>query len=161
VNIGVHGAFWRGLTRDQFVAKMVFGNALVVVGDGASSNLVKALKGESPFGIDLPNPPPTAQYSRMPAGLPPVSDPNIAFIKKWIDACCLEDPFVPAAAALQWRPTNAPVASSRTDDVWFLDPKTGWAVNSNGQIIHTSDGGDSWVVQLHDEEVYFRCVAFA
>src|ERR1051326_8083085 len=41
---------------------------------------------------------------------------------------------------LIWRPTNAPIASSRTDDIWFLDPQCGWAVNSNGQIVHTEDG---------------------
>jgi photosystem II stability/assembly factor-like uncharacterized protein len=62
---------------------------------------------------------------------------------------------------LRWRPTNAPVASSRTDDIWFVDPRTGWAANSNGQIVKTEDGGDSWHVQLHDEEVYFRCLGFA
>jgi hypothetical protein len=67
VNIGVHQAFWRGLTRDQFVAKKVFRLAIVTVSDGAGSNLVKALKGQSLFGIDLPDPPPDAEFSRMPA----------------------------------------------------------------------------------------------
>src|SRR4051812_49636471 len=79
-NIGVHGAFWRGLTRDQFVAKKVQGRQLLVVGDGVGSNLIKALKGESPFGVDLPDPPPGALLSRMPAGFDPVSDGDIAFI---------------------------------------------------------------------------------
>jgi hypothetical protein len=51
--IDVHGPFWRGLTREQFVEKKVFGRQLLVVGDGAASNLVRALKGESPFGADL------------------------------------------------------------------------------------------------------------
>jgi photosystem II stability/assembly factor-like uncharacterized protein len=162
VNIGVHGAFWRGQTRDQFVAKKVQGLTLLVVGDGAGSNLVKALKGEAPFGQDLDNPPPGARFDRMPSGLDPVAPENIAFIQKWITDGCLEDPFVQAApAALQWRQTNAPVASSRTDDIWFVDPQTGWAVNSNGQIVKTADGGDSWAEQLHDPEVYFRCVGFA
>jgi len=161
VNIGVHGAFWRGLTRDQFVAKKVFNRDLVVIGNGSVSNLVKALKGEAPFGADLPTPPPGAQFSRMPAGLPPVSDANIAFIQTWIDDGCSEDPFVPNTATLRWRPTHAPIASSRTDDIWFLDPQVGWAVNSNGQIIHTTDGGNAWVEQLHDPDVYFRCIGFA
>jgi photosystem II stability/assembly factor-like uncharacterized protein len=161
VNIGVHGAFWRGLTRDQFVAKKVFNRDLVVVGNGSASNLVKALKGESPFGVDLPNPPPGAQFSRMPAGLSPVSEADIAFIQMWIDDGCPEDPFTPGNASLRWRPTNAPIASSRTDDIWFLDPQVGWAVNSNGQIVHTTDGGNAWIEQLHDLDVYFRCVGFA
>jgi len=50
--VSAHGAFWRGLTRDEFVHKRVFGRALVAIGSGAGSNLVKALKGEAPFGSD-------------------------------------------------------------------------------------------------------------
>ena len=30
--IGAHHAFWRGITRDQFVAKKVFGKIVVVPG---------------------------------------------------------------------------------------------------------------------------------
>lgn len=63
-------------------------------------------------------------------------------------------------AALQWQPTNAPVASSRTDDIWFLDPSIGWAVNSNGQILKTTDGGKTWQEQFHSK-FYLRCVGFA
>ena len=37
VSIGAHGAFWRSLTRDQFVARKVIGLALVVLGNGAGS----------------------------------------------------------------------------------------------------------------------------
>jgi photosystem II stability/assembly factor-like uncharacterized protein len=66
-----------------------------------------------------------------------------------------------ASTGFQWRRTNAPVASSRTDDLWFLDAKRGWAVNSNGQILHTVDGGDHWEVQLQTPGVYLRCVGFA
>lgn len=161
VNIGVHGAFWRGLSRDQFVAKKLFNRDLVVIGNGSASDLVKALKGEAPFGVDLPNPPPGARFSRMPAGLPAVSEAELAFIQTWIDDGCPEDPFTPGHSTLRWRPTNAPVASSRTDDICFLNPQIGWAVNSNGQIVHTTDGGNLWIEQLHDPEVYFRCVGFA
>ena len=168
VQIGVHGAFWRGKTRDEFVALVVRNRQLLVVGDGTGSNLVKALKGEAPFGADLENPPPGATLSRMPAGFdPPVSPENIAFIQKWIDDGCPEDPFILATPVMNWRPTNAPIASSRTDDILFLDPKVGWAVNSDGTIIHTTDGFDSHEVQYRDippiglEPVYFRCLAFA
>jgi photosystem II stability/assembly factor-like uncharacterized protein len=165
--IGVHGAFWRGKTRDEFVALVVRNRQLLVVGDGAGSNLVKALKGETPFGADLENPPPGASLSRMPAGFDPVSPENIAFIQKWIDDGCLEEPFVPAMSPMVWRATNAPLASSRTDDIWFFDPKVGWAVNSDGTIVHTTDGFDSYEVQYQDipavgiEPIYFRCLAFA
>ncbi|MDT5014513.1 MAG: hypothetical protein QOD39_673, partial [Mycobacterium sp.] len=160
VGIGAHKAFWRDITRDQFVAKKVFNKALVVLGDGATSNLVRALKGESPFGSDLPDPPPDAVTRRMPAGRPPVPPESIAAIEQWIDAGC---PDKPAAPQRVWRETNAPVASSRTDDIWFINPQQGWAVNSDGQILHTQDGFATFTEQFHDEEsgLYLRCVGFA
>ncbi len=46
--VGFHGALWRSTTRDEFVDIKVVGKELVVVGDGAASNLVLALKGQSP-----------------------------------------------------------------------------------------------------------------
>jgi hypothetical protein len=157
--VGFHGAVWRGTTRDEFVAIKVFGKDFVVVGDGAASNLVLALKGQSPFGADLPDPPPGASISRMPSGRDPVPAESIAFIEQWIDDGCPDDDAPPVE--LTWRATNAPIASSRTDDIWFIDPQCGWAVNSDGQIVHTEDGFATWEQQLHDKDVYFRCVGFA
>ena len=64
----------------------------------------------------------------------------------------------------QWTSTNAPEASSRTDDIWFIDPMVGWAVNSNGHIIKTADGGNSWKRQFQtpgDRAIYLRCVGFS
>lgn len=158
--IGVHGPFWRDVERDEFVAYSYRGVDLIVLNDGPSSNLIRALKGQAPFGADLPNPPVGARFSRMPAGFDPVPDGDIAFIEQWINEGCLEDPFEPGPA-MRWRRTNAPDASSRTDDIWFADPQRGWAANSNGRIIYTEDGGDSWVEQLADDDVYFRCLGFA
>ena len=157
--VSFHGAFWRGVTRNEFVMKKIFGLSLVTVGNGADSNLVKALKGELPFGADVPGRP-EADFNRMPSGRDPVSDVDIAFLEKWIDDGCLEDEVV-SVAPLTWRKTNAPVASSRTDDIWFIDPLTGWAVNSDGSIVKTTDGGDSWKVQLSAPGAYLRCVGFA
>jgi photosystem II stability/assembly factor-like uncharacterized protein len=68
------------------------------------------------------------------------------------------------AAHYQWRPTGAPFASSRTDDIWFLDADRGWTVNSNGHILHTVDGGDTWERQFNastPQATYLRCVGFA
>jgi hypothetical protein len=93
--IGAHGTFWRGLTRDEFVAKGVFGVELIVVDQGADSNLVNALKGEARFGNDLPDPPRDAEFPRMPVGFDPVAAEDIAFIEQWIDEGCLEDPMPP------------------------------------------------------------------
>ena len=158
--VGFHGAFWRGMTRNQFVAKKIFGLDLLAVGNGAASNLIKALKGETPFGADLAQPPADADFNRMPSGRPPVPASDIRFIEQWIDEGCLEDP-VGAAAPLRWHSTGAPRASSRTDDIWFLSPEVGWAVNSDGNILKTTDGGQTWTTQHSAPGVYLRCVGFA
>jgi photosystem II stability/assembly factor-like uncharacterized protein len=158
-----HGPFWRGLTRDAFVAAKVFSRDLLVVGDGAASNLVKALKGEAPFGSNLQPRPPGAVLPRMPVGLDPVSDPDIAFIQSWIDDGC-PDEAAPAVEQFSWRPTNAPSAQ-RYDDICFITPQLGWAVNSDGQILHTADGGDNWEVQFQvppsASQLWLRSVGFA
>ena len=156
--VNFHGPFWRNKSRNDFVNTKVFGLPLITLGQGSNSNLVKALKGQTPFGADTGNP--DADFNRMPSGKPPVPDPDIAFIQKWIDDGCPEDA-VAAAAVPTWRKTNAPVASSRTDDIWFVDDKTGWAVNSDGNIIHTADGGGSWITQKTLPGIYLRCVGFA
>lgn len=157
--MGAHGPFWRGVTRDKFIVKKVFGKAVVTVGDGAHSNLVKALKGQAPFGADLPNPPDGATIPRMPAGLPPVPPESIAVIEQWINDGCPDSSLL--IAEPRWHDTNAPEASSRTDDIWFLDAQRGWAINSSGQILYTEDGFTTWQEQFHDDEVYFRCLGFA
>lgn len=154
--VRAHGPFWRRKTRDQFVALKVFGLDLLILGQGASSNFVKALKGQTPFD--------GTQFPRMPAGRPPVSSESVAFIERWIDDGCPED-MVPANGELTWRPTNAPMANQeagkRYDDIWFVTPQLGWGVNSDGKILRTDDGGDTWDEQFHDELTYLRCVGFA
>ena len=42
-----------------------------------------------------------------------------------------------------WHPTLA-TPQQRHDDIWFISPQVGWAVNSAGKIIHTEDG-KNWV----------------
>ena len=87
--VGFHGPFWRGIGRNELVAKKVFGLQLISVGDGSGSILVKALKGEIPFGADTGQA--EATFNRMPSGLPQVSLEDIAFVEKWIDDGCPED----------------------------------------------------------------------
>jgi photosystem II stability/assembly factor-like uncharacterized protein len=156
--IGRHGPFWRDLTRDEFVAHAVFTVPLITVGDGSASNLVKALRGQAPFGKDIGTAGATTR--RMPAGMLPVPPDQIDFIERWIDEGCLEDEIVPT-----WRATNAPVADQqggkRYDDVWFMTPQIGWGVNSDGKILHTDDGGAGWTEQFHDPFTYLRCIGFA
>lgn len=86
VPVGAHGAFWRGKSKDEFVAANVFGQMLLIVGDGAGSNLVRALRGLAPFGSDVGTP--GGIFRRMPAGRPPVTAEQIDVIDKWIDDGC-------------------------------------------------------------------------
>ena len=57
---------------------------------GARSGLIKALKGELPFGQD-------GDFPRMPVNRPPVTPENIAYIQKWIDDDCPDEADVPVA----------------------------------------------------------------
>src|SRR4051812_973836 len=59
-----------------------------------------------------------------------------------------------------WHPTNAP-RQERYDDVWFITPETGWAINSAGQIIHTEDGFRTFTIQKTVEgDTWLRCMGF-
>ena len=98
-NFGAHGAFWRALDRDGFVAKRVFGKQLLVVGDPSNSNIIKALRGIAPFGSDTGTV--GASTRRMPAGLPAMPEADIALIEDWIRQGCPPDPPALALAAAQ------------------------------------------------------------
>jgi len=67
---------------------------------------------------------------------------------------------VPDLKGFRWAPTNAPIATFRTDDIWFFDADTGWAVNSDGDILSTDSGGQRWTRAFHAEGVYLRAIAF-
>ncbi|WP_181150028.1 ferritin-like domain-containing protein [Ensifer aridi] len=86
--VGAHGAFWRGKTREEFIAANIFGQMLLMPGDGANSSLVKALRGEAPFGSDVGTL--GGLFRRMPAGRPPVPPAQIDVVEKWIDDGCPE-----------------------------------------------------------------------
>lgn len=72
--------------------------------------------------------------------------------------------------ASSWRTLpNAPVApdNGRFDDVFFINPETGWIANvAAGKIYKTTDGGENWIEQIEARNVFgyfvgFRCVGFA
>ena len=127
-SVHAHGAFWRGLTRDLFVQKIVFGQQLLVVGDAANSTMIHALRGEMPFGADTGAA--GANYRRMPAGRPPVPDADIAFIAQWINEGCLEDEYVPlpapgaAPAMLHQANVSQHLAYWRDLDNWSLENRS-------------------------------------
>lgn len=63
-------------------------------------------------------------------------------------------------ASAQWTFTNAPPAD-RYDDVFFIGADTGWAAGgSEGTIIRTYDGGESWQ-EVFDGPGYLRSIEFA
>src|SRR5262245_33810539 len=101
-DIRMHGPFWRGKTRDEFVDLKVFGLPLLVVGDAANSHLVKALRGQAPFGRDVQPRPDGARFNRMPSRRGPATEADIARVEEWINARCpdapLERPMVAAGA---------------------------------------------------------------
>ena len=93
-DIGAHGNFWRGQTRDQFIGLKVLGRPLLLrradgTFDENDSNLVKALEGRNPFGRDIGTA--GAVFRRMPAGLNPVAPEKIEVIRQWIRDGCPDD----------------------------------------------------------------------
>ncbi|MET0678981.1 MAG: YCF48-related protein, partial [Bradyrhizobium sp.] len=66
----------------------------------------------------------------------------------------------------KWVATNSPIATSRTDDIWFFNEKQGWLVNSNGQVSQTQDGGQTWTQKKFIDPnstgfPYLRCMGWA
>ena len=66
---------------------------------------------------------------------------------------------IPSLLPAQWTTLPVPPAN-RYDDVFFITDSTGWAVASNGQILHTTDAGASWDMQT-DVEGFLRSIEFA
>ncbi|MCG8404135.1 MAG: hypothetical protein MI923_02945 [Phycisphaerales bacterium] len=62
----------------------------------------------------------------------------------------------------RWIATSADIAG-RYDDIWFISADVGWAVNGNGEILKTENGGISWSdpPQFKDGSVYFRSISMA
>ena len=125
---GSHGAFWRGLTRDQFVEKKLFGFVEIVsVGDGANSKLIQALR-----GIDI---------QQMPVGYPPVSEENIRFIEQWIDDGCPNDEVAdPSPPVGPDEPDSAPPAAESSQHNRFWREFDDWAMFNATEEIQNAIG---------------------
>jgi hypothetical protein len=84
-DIGAHRAFWRDITRDEFVAKTVFGCRIIFsengVFNGPRSPLVQILQSPIECPVDRERP-------QMPVGFPPVPADRVQTISDWIDAQC-------------------------------------------------------------------------
>jgi hypothetical protein len=104
-----HGLFWRGVSRDEFVAKRVYGIQVIVVNDPAASGLVKALRGLAPFGSDLTPRPAGAVMPRMPMRRPPASEEDIVKIEEWIRGGCPD--------VIEGKRRRLPLTASTSDQV--------------------------------------------
>ncbi|RKY97040.1 MAG: hypothetical protein DRQ13_05230, partial [Ignavibacteriae bacterium] len=45
-------------------------------------------------------------------------------------------------------------------NLYFIDAQTGWAAGEDGTIIHTSNGGDSWIVQNSTVQTFIVDIFF-
>ncbi|MCC6412669.1 MAG: hypothetical protein IT270_13480 [Saprospiraceae bacterium] len=59
-----------------------------------------------------------------------------------------------------WQKLNTEAYPGKQDDIFFIDPNTGWYVNGFGKIFKTTDGGVSWTKQIEQKGTFFRCIAF-
>src|SRR5688572_12459513 len=57
---------------------------------------------------------------------------------------------------------NAPFDDTRFEDIYFIDPDTGWIINLDyPNLYRTTDGGNSWI-DLSDSAIgYPRSISFA
>jgi hypothetical protein len=140
---------------------------VVCSGAGATAEVVTSTAGTAHRWASVMSPPGawkqrTATVIRRPqeaarrgGGVEPES--HIVFIEQWIDDDC---PDQDAASTFTWSRTGDQ-AGSRHGDVWFLTPDLGWAVNSDGKILGTADGGNRWEQQFLTSGRCLRCVGFA
>ncbi|MFI5220823.1 MAG: hypothetical protein ACHQK8_00750 [Bacteroidia bacterium] len=61
-----------------------------------------------------------------------------------------------------WRvlPNSPLSASFRHDDLYFINPDTGWVCNVDGNIYETTDAGATWKKQISMPNTSFRCIGF-
>ncbi len=64
------------------------------------------------------------------------------------------------SASPVWEKFKTERYAGKQDDVFFISPAMGWYVNGAGKIFKTTDGGATWVMQLHKPGTYFRCIGF-
>ncbi len=62
--------------------------------------------------------------------------------------------------AQEWQTLNASTLSWRFEDMQFIDADVGWVVDGGGQILKTTDGGQTWNQQYYNSNHYFRSVEF-
>ncbi len=64
------------------------------------------------------------------------------------------------ASPRSWTKQTTEAYSGKQDDIYFINPQTGWYGNGAGKIFKTTDGGKTWTQKLHKPGTFFRCIAF-
>ena len=70
------------------------------------------------------------------------------------------EPEISSYSSLWKELDNYPERTGRSDDICFLTPNLGWAINNKGTLYKTKDGGDSWKLQFKKDSSFFRCIVF-
>lgn len=61
----------------------------------------------------------------------------------------------------KWNKVDSyPVERGRTDDLYFFDPMNGFVINSQGYVVKTENGGESWEIAHENKGTFFRCLTF-
>ncbi|MFA6542318.1 MAG: YCF48-related protein [Bacteroidota bacterium] len=67
---------------------------------------------------------------------------------------------IPAISFAQWELRYPDIPADQINDIVFLDDSTGFAVNSGGCVLKTTDGGDSWKIKAHFQREIFSEIKF-
>ncbi len=60
----------------------------------------------------------------------------------------------------QWERRYPDIPPDKINDILFINPSTGFAVNSGGSVLMTTDGGDSWNIKAHYQRDVFSQIEF-
>ncbi|MBI3789062.1 MAG: hypothetical protein HY276_12510 [Ignavibacteriales bacterium] len=84
-------------------------------------------------------------------------------MKNCLLLCCVLFLTAQSFAQLRWRfLPNAPFTSGKLDDIFFINPNTGWVTADRGTIYKTTDGGRNWQIQFNNGNTgHFRSIGFA
>lgn len=83
---------------------------------------------------------------------------QFAKLKRSLKSNVTEGENMPSPMA--WEKLNTEPYRGKQDDIFFVNEKVGWYANGAGKIFKSTDGGDSWELQLEKPGTYFRCLAF-
>ena len=69
-------------------------------------------------------------------------------------------PSFPNVTFSQWELRYPRIPTTGMTEMVFLDPQTGFAVNSSGNILKTTDGGQFWYITKHFQREYISEIKF-